>query len=71
MVDRNVHSGEGGQSHSLLAEALSRAAVGSLQVFYVCGGTVQKRTLDGLLVRDGSILEATVTVPELIASPSL
>jgi hypothetical protein len=33
---------------------------------------VQKRSLAGLLVRDGeSVLKATVTVPELIASPFL
>jgi hypothetical protein len=43
-----------------------------LQVLDVSGGTVQQRNLAGLLVRDGkSILEATVAVPELIASPLL
>ena len=46
--------------------------LGRLQVLDVGGGTVQKRSLAGLLVRDGeSVLKVTVTVPELIASPFL
>jgi len=43
-----------------------------LQVLDVGSGTVQERNLAGLLVRDGkSVLEATVAIPELIASPLL
>ena len=46
--------------------------LGHLQVLGVGRDTVQKRSLAGLLVRDGeSVLKATVAVPELIASPFL
>ena len=46
--------------------------LGHPQVLDVDGGTVQKRNLAELLVRDGEgILEATVAVPELIQSPLL
>jgi hypothetical protein len=47
-------------------------AAGHPQVLDVGGGTVQKRNLAELLVRDGEgILEAMVAVPELIESPLL
>jgi len=46
--------------------------LGHLQVLDVGGGTVQERNLAGLLVRNGKgILEATVAISELIASPLL
>ena len=55
-----------------LLEPRLELLLGHLQVLDVGGGTVQERNLAGLLVRDGeSVLEATVAVPELIASPLL
>jgi hypothetical protein len=55
-----------------LLEPRLKLLLSHLQVLDVSGGTVQQRNLAGLLVGDGkSILEATVTIPELIASPLL
>jgi hypothetical protein len=46
--------------------------LGHLKVLDVSGGAIQERNLAGLLVGDRkSILEATVAVPEFIASPLL
>jgi hypothetical protein len=55
-----------------LLESYLELLLGYLQALDVSGGMVQKRSLAGLLVRDReSVLEVTVTIPELIASPFL
>jgi len=55
-----------------LLEPRLELLLGHLQVLDVGGGTVQKRNLAGLLVRDReSVLEVTVAVPEPIVSPLL
>ena len=49
-----------------LLEPRLKLLLGHLQVLDVGGGTVQKRNLAGLLVRDGeSILKVTVTIPDV------
>jgi len=55
-----------------LLEPRLELLLGHLQVLDVSGGTVQKRNFAGLLVghRKG-VLEATVAIPKLIASPLL
>ena len=55
-----------------LLEPCLKLLLSHLQVLDVGSGTIQERNLAGLLVGDGKgVLEATITVPELIASPLL
>ena len=73
MIDKQANAlAKAGSLILCLLEPRLELLLSHLQVLDVSGGAVQQRNLAGLLVGDGeSILEATVAVPELIASPLL